>query len=107
MADRNSLPDGLLADVKIRLDVTWADEATDRKFRGLIASGMAYLDGKYGGEADYAVDGEPRTLLMEYVRYARDNALDVFETNYTNRILAMQNARKVAAYVESAVSTQE
>ena len=41
-------------------------------------------------------------LLMEYVRYARDSALDVYENNYTNMILSMQNERAVARYVESA-----
>lgn len=100
---RTEVPAGLLRDVKAFLDVTWQDPATDKKYTEMILSGMAYLDGKYGAEADYTVTGEPRTLLMEYVRYARDSALDVFETNYQNRILAMQNDRKVAAYVESTV----
>ena len=43
-----------------------------------------------------------RTLLMEYVRYARDEALDVFENNYTSMILDLMNERMVNAYVESA-----
>lgn len=102
---RQNLPDGLLADVKAYLNITWDDQATDIKIGGLIASGMVYLDGKYGGEADYVADGLPRTLLFEYVRYGRDAALDVFENNYTSMILAMQHERMVAAYVESAEST--
>ena len=41
---------------------------------------------------------------MEYVRYARDSALEVFETNYQSLILTMQNERRVSAYgVESTV----
>lgn len=100
---RRELPAGLLNDVKALLDVTWQDPVTDKKYTEMIQSGMAYLDGKYGTQADYTVPGEPRTLLMEYVRYARDSALDVFEVNYQNRILAMQNDRRVAAYVESAI----
>lgn len=40
---------------------------------------------------------------MEYVRYARDEALDVFENNYTALILAMQNEGAVKAYAESTV----
>lgn len=104
---RHDLPEGLLADVKIEMGITWEDEATDAKLRGHIASGIAYLDGKNGEPADYTLDGEPRTLLMEYVRYARDGAQDVFENNYRARILAMQNARKVAAYVEGTVQTQQ
>lgn len=90
---------GLLYDVENQLDVTWSDEATDRKYLGFIASGMAYLDKKAGEEMDYAKDGDGRTLLLEYVRYVRDGALDVFENNYLHLLTAMQNERRVKAYV--------
>lgn len=103
MAGRDSLPVGLLADVKNFLDITWDDEATDTKVSGLIASGMAYLDGKLGEAGDYTADGMPRTLLMEYVRYARDSALDVFEGNYLSLLLDMQHERAVRRYAERAV----
>lgn len=53
----------------------------------MIASGISYLDHKAGKALDYTEDGEPRTLLMDYVRYARDNAQDVFENNYRSRLL--------------------
>ena len=95
---RDSLPEGLLADVKNYLNITWDDEATDAKVSGLIASGMVYLDLKYGEAADYTADGMPRTLLMEYVRYARDSALDVFENNYQAMLLSMRNERLVNDY---------
>ena len=97
-ADRSALPDGLLSDVKNYLDITWSDEATDAKVSGLIASGMAYLDRKLGAEADYTRDGQPRTLLLEYVRYGRDSALDVFENNYRAMLLDMQHERRVSAF---------
>lgn len=104
MARRDSLPEGLLSDVKNYLDITWDDEATDRKLSGLIAAGMAYLDGKLGDAGDYLVDGFPRTLLMEYVRYARDSALDVFEGNYQSLLLGMQHERLVSLYANDTVS---
>ena len=94
---RTALPEGLLADVKNYLNITWDDAATDQKISGLIASGMVYLSGKLGGEIDYTADGNPRTLLMEYVRYARDSALDVFENNYLSLLLGAQNERLVSA----------
>lgn len=107
-ADRKALPDGLLADVKAYLNITWDDDATDTKVSGIIASAMVYLDDKLGEAADYTQDGFPRTLLMEYARYMRDSALDVFETNYLSQILAMQNNRKVSAYaLESTVPVQQ
>jgi len=95
------LPEGLLDDIKIYLDITWDDEQTNRRITGLIEDGMAYLDDKLGEAGDYLSPGYPRTLLKEYVRYARDAALDVFENNYQSLILAMQADRGVINFVES------
>lgn len=102
------LPYGLLADVEAQLGVTWQSETTDAQYANWIASGIAYLDKKLGAPADYTAAGEPRTLLFEYVRYARDSALDVFESNYRSLLLAMQNDRKVTQYAaaQSAVSPE-
>lgn len=100
-----ALPEGLLDDVKTYLDITWDDEQTDRKITGLIEDGMAYLDDKLGEAGDYLSPGYPRTLIKEYVRYARDAALDVFENNYQSLILAMQADRGVLNFVESCIST--
>lgn len=94
----------LLAGAKLWCNITWSDDATDAKVSALIASGEAYIDGKLGIPADYTVSGEPLTLLCEYVRYGLSDALDVFESNYLNRLLAMQHERKVSAYAEDAVS---
>lgn len=102
---RTEVSDQLLADVKNYLNITWDDEATDKKVRGLIASATVYLDSKGGGTLDYESDGLPRTLMMEYTRYMRDEALDVFENNYTSMILAMQNERLVPSSVESTEPT--
>ena len=102
---RAEVPERLLADVKNYLNITWSDTATDNKVRGLIASASVYLDGKGGGALDYDSDGLPRTLMMEYTRYMRDEALDVFENNYTSMILAMQNERLVPSSVESTEPT--
>lgn len=107
MTARTEIPAGLLQAVEAYLNITWQDPVTDQQTSEHILSGMAYLDDKNGAPADYTVPGEPRSLLMEYCRYARDSALDVFETNYLNRILAMQNNRKVASYVESTVPAAE
>ena len=99
------LPEGLLDDIKIYLDITWDDEQTNQRITGLIEDGMAYLDDKLGEAGDYQSPGYPRTLLKEYVRYARDAALDVFENNYQSLILAMQSERGVINYVEGCVQT--
>lgn len=101
MVSRDALPKGLLEDVKASCDITWSDEATETKIRGFIADGMIYINGKFGEEADYTVDGYPRMLLKEYVQYARDSALDVFENNYRSLILTMQHDKAVAQYAET------
>lgn len=99
-----TISDALFTDIKADLGITWEDDATERKVGNYIRSGMTYLNGKLGEPADYEADGYPRTLLFEYVRYARDGALDVFENNYLSMILAMQNQRAVRLYAESSVS---
>ena len=90
----------LLSAVKLWCNITWSDEATDAKVSDLIASGEAYIDGKLGAAGDYDSPGEPLTLLKEYVRYGLSDALDVFEANYLNRLLAMQHERRVSEYAE-------
>lgn len=101
------LPDGLLEDVKNHLDITWCDPATDKKVDGWIRSGMEYLNDKAGAQIDYSWPCEGRTLLMEYARYARDGAMDVFENNYRHLILAMQNNRKVMDYAADTLQAGE
>lgn len=93
----------LLSAVKLWCNITWSDEATDAKVSALIASGQTYIDGKLGADGDYETPGEPLTLLKEYVRYGLSDALDVFETNYLNRLLAMQHERQVAQIETDAV----
>lgn len=93
MLTRKDIPPELLADVKNYLNITWTDEATNMLVCGYISAASAYLDGKIGGTPDYTTDGLPRTLLLEFCRYNRDSALDVFENNYRALILGAQNER--------------
>lgn len=105
---RVKVDDALLTDVKAYLDITWEDDVTNRKIRNFITQGMFFINDKLGAEGDYLHDGFPRTLLFEYVRYARDGALDVFETNYRSMILAMQNDKKVKDHAaKAAISSGE
>lgn len=107
MNARELIPAGLLADVKNYLDITWDDERTDVKTAENIAQGIQYLNEKAGEVLNYETPGDGRRLLLEYCRYARDSALDVFEANYLSQILAMQNARKVVRYEAKTLSAQQ
>lgn len=98
----------LLEDLKLDQGVTWSDSATDSSFRNHAAGGMARINELLGESGDYETPGDARTLLFEYVRYARAGALDVFEGNYRHTILAAQNKRRLARYAqEHAVSSEE
>lgn len=105
MYARTAIPAALLADVKNYLNITWDDLATDERIRGLIASATADLDDYAGEELDYMSDGLPRTLMMDHIRYARDEALDVFENNYRKQLVRLRNRRRVTGYVESTEQT--
>ena len=78
-------------EMKAYLNITWEDSATSQKLTGIIEDGMAYLNDKAGGAQNYATPGKARSLLKDYCRYARDGALDVFETNYLSLIMAMRD----------------
>lgn len=88
----------LLPDIENYLDVTWADEALGNKLWDIAVAGMIYLDGKIGAPQDYMQPGLARALLMDYVRYARDGAADIFENNYLHLLLTARNERMVDAY---------
>lgn len=90
----------LLDDVRNELDITWADEAGDRKLLGIIARGMAYIRGRCGDRCDFAHEGDARGLLMTYVMYARAGALDDFIRNYMSDIIALQLDMEVERHVE-------
>lgn len=101
-----AVPALLLPYVKTQLGVTWSDGATDERYTQLIADSIAYFENKLGSGGDYT-SPRLRELVKERVRYARDDALDVFENNYQSAILAAQNDVKVANYgstVEKALS---
>lgn len=98
----------LLEALKLDQGVTWSDEATDSSIRNHAAGGMARINELLGETGDYESPGDARTLLFEYVRYARAGALDVWEGNYLHTILAAQNKRRLARYAqENAVSSAE
>lgn len=96
----------LLGAVKNYLNITWDDEATDAKISGLIAAGREYLDNKIGDTGDYETAGMRQMLLFDFVRYARDSALDVFENNYLALLLGQQNQKAVNEFAEKSEQTK-
>ncbi|MDY0235066.1 MAG: hypothetical protein RBR71_03520 [Gudongella sp.] len=93
-----TLTEGLLADVKNYLDITWTDTDTDSKLTGIITRGIKYIDRIAGVEQDYTEEDKPRELLLDYCRYVRSNALDQFKINYLHEILSLQMDKEVEQY---------
>ncbi|HWQ30456.1 MAG TPA: hypothetical protein VN549_05645, partial [Negativicutes bacterium] len=92
------LPEGLLEAVRNYLDITWNDEATDKKLSGIIARGISYIDSAAGASMDYSIEGKPRELLFDYCRYVRSQALEEFQNNFLSELLSLQIAQEVAEY---------
>lgn len=100
-----ALPEGLLEDVKNYLDITWDDEATEKKLTGIIERGMKYLNNIAGTELDYTEEDKPKELLFDYCRYVRSNALEMFQQNYLHELLTLQIQSEVSAYEATDIDT--
>lgn len=77
-----------LKEVKNYLRITWRDE--DIKLTKIIARGKDYLQNLTGTELDFEKEGQPKSLLLDYCRYAYNNALEYFEENFHKEILRLQ-----------------
>lgn len=88
----------LLDDVKNYLDITWEDEQTDLKLTGIIERGKKYLNKVAGKELNFDAEDKPKELLLDYCRYVRSNALEVFQQNYLSELLSLQIYAEVGAY---------
>ena len=86
----------LLNDIKDCLDITWEmDDGETKKMAGMIARGMEALQSKIG-TCDFETDTPEKSLLIDYVRYDRSEALADFWKNYRSEILSLQINRWVA-----------
>lgn len=86
--------EALLAEAKNFLDITWDDEAADRKLTGQIRRGIAYITSKTGVEASAfegdGVNDRAQELLFNYLLYDRAGALDQFKKNYLSDIVGLR-----------------
>ena len=84
------MPDGLLEEVKDYLNITWLDVRTENNITGMIKRGMSYLQKVAGVTSlDFTLDDTPKALLLDYVRYANSQALELFETNFRGELLSL------------------
>lgn len=78
----------LLKDVKDYLKITWDDE--DDSLDGVIRRGQANLEELTGTTLNFEQEGQAKSLLLDYCRYAYNNALEYFEENFSKEILRLQ-----------------
>lgn len=90
----------LLNDVKNYLDITWDDDATDIKLRGMIARGMLYLNKLTGSDLDFTIEGSPRELLFIRIMYERSGALDEYRKNYLSELNSLVMSERMKRSVE-------
>lgn len=84
------MPEILLADVRSYLQITWQDEKTDEKLTGIIKRGMARLQSIAGVPLDFTEEALPKTLLLDYCRYANSHALEMFEKNFASELMSLR-----------------
>jgi hypothetical protein len=85
----------LLDELKDNLGITGA--AQDAALTRIIARGMVRIDELAGAEQDYDADGLHRDLLLDFCRYAFNNATEYFEENFAKEILRMSLQSAVSA----------
>lgn len=78
----------MLQEVKEYLKITWDDE--DNYLQGIIDRGKDYLQQLTGTELDFEAEGQPKALLLDYCRYAYNNALEYYESNFHKEIVRLQ-----------------
>lgn len=85
----------MLAEVKEYLKITWNDE--DYNLTSIIDRGKSNLEELTGTTLDFTLNNQAKSLLLDYCRYAYNNALEYFEENFSKEILRLQLKEAVKA----------
>lgn len=88
----------MLKEVKYYLKITWDSE--DNYLQGIINRGKSNLEELTGTTLDFEVEGQSKSLLLDYCRYAYNNALEYYEENFQKEILRLQLKEAVKASKE-------
>lgn len=101
-----STPGALLPAVRDYLNITWDASGEDANLLGIVRRGMAYLDRLAGHPLDYETHHAGMQLLLDYCRYVRSEALDVFQTNYLHELMALQLDEGATVYAQGEPTTE-
>lgn len=89
----------LIDELKFNLGIIGTDQ--DTNLQSIIARGEARLDGLTGVTLDFESEGLPKDLLLEFCRYAYNNAVEYFEENFSKEILRLQLESAVKDYAQN------
>lgn len=85
----------MLEEVKNYLKITWNDE--DANLLSIIERGKHNLEDLTGTTLNFELEEQAKSLLLDYCRYAYNNALEYFEENFHKEILRLQLKEAVKA----------
>lgn len=80
----------MLEEIKRALAITWDDEGIDLRINDLIKQSQNAINELLGVEIDYTSNLAAKELMINRIRYAYNNALEYFETNFQKEILRLQ-----------------
>lgn len=89
----------MLQEVKNYLRVTWDDEDAD--ILQFMERGKKYLCRETGTSLTFEDDDLPKQLLLDYCRYARNNALEFYQENFAADLLFLSLQEGVREMRES------
>lgn len=95
----------ILSEVKSYLQIDW--DTDDLALLSIIKRGERRLNHIAGSELTYEEASEERALLLDYVRYARSQALEVFEKNFSAELLELHYTTQLHQIGQDQVTPQE
>ena len=96
----------LLKDILNELDITFKDDAVEKKIRDYMQQGKARLEELKGGEINFAKEMTARTLLFSFCRYGRSNAIEQFEHDFSSQLTSFALNEAVANMPESGATDE-
>ncbi len=93
--------DELFRELKLYLTITWEDEKTNDKIKGIVKRGIAYIKDVAGVELiNFNEDELAQSLLFDYCRYENSHALEMFEENFLGKLLRLNSKYQAKALIE-------
>lgn len=95
----NTVLESLLVEARNEVQVTWADEETDKRLKRYIQNGSRLLKKHCGvDDEDLQEGGKANALLLAYVRRAFDGDISGFVNDYLGEIVDLQQEKEVSDY---------